>query len=57
MARTQEEIVANMRNLAPAGTGLVSNYRLDDGYGEIAYDSAGTNHGRITGARWTAGKN
>lgn len=57
VARTADEIAANINTLTPKGAGLVSNYRFDEGYGEIAYDSAGTNYGTIVGARWSSAKN
>ena len=36
--------------------GLVSYWKLDDGSGSVATDSAGSNNGTITGATWTTGK-
>ncbi|MHC4743400.1 MAG: LamG domain-containing protein, partial [Planctomycetota bacterium] len=33
---------------------LVAHWRLDEGEGDIARDSAGINHGTIRGARWTS---
>jgi hypothetical protein len=36
--------------------GIVSHWRFDQGSGNIAYDSAGTNDGTIYGATWTTGK-
>ncbi len=35
---------------------LVSWWKLDEGEGDIAYDSAGDNHGNIYGANWITGK-
>ncbi|NIP26204.1 MAG: hypothetical protein GWN67_27470 [Phycisphaerae bacterium] len=36
--------------------GIVSHWKFDEGSGNIAYDSAGTNDGTIYGATWTMGK-
>jgi len=36
--------------------GLVAYWKFDEGIGNIALDSMGTNHGIIRGATWTAGK-
>jgi parallel beta-helix repeat protein len=36
-------------------TGPVAHWKLDEGSGAIAYDSAGTNDGTISGAVWTTG--
>jgi len=35
--------------------GLVARWAFDEGRGDIAYDSVGTNHGKIHGAQWTTG--
>lgn len=35
---------------------LVAHWTFDEGTGSIAHDSAGTNHGAITGAEWTTGQ-
>jgi hypothetical protein len=35
---------------------LISWWKLDENTGSIAYDSAGTNNGTISGAQWTSGK-
>lgn len=54
IARTQQEIQDNMDNrLTGNETGLVAYYKLDEGAGTTAIDSAGTNNGTITGATWT----
>ena len=38
-------------------TGLVAHWKLDEGEGTTAYDSAGTNHGiLVNGPVWTTGK-
>ncbi|MHC4084287.1 MAG: LamG-like jellyroll fold domain-containing protein [Planctomycetota bacterium] len=36
-------------------SGLVSHWKLDEGAGSVAYDSAGNNDGVIYGATWTTG--
>jgi len=36
--------------------GLVGYWKLDEGVGGTAYDSAGSNHGTINGAAWTTGQ-
>jgi len=36
--------------------GLVSHWKFNEGSGNIAYDSAGNNHGNIIDATWTTGK-
>jgi len=33
----------------------ICHWRFDEGQGDIAYDSAGDNHGTIYGAQWTTG--
>ncbi|MHC4159293.1 MAG: LamG domain-containing protein, partial [Planctomycetota bacterium] len=38
-----------------ADPNLVTHWKLDEGSGTTAYDSAGTNNGTITGATWTTG--
>lgn len=35
---------------------LISHWKFDEGEGDIAYDSAGTNDGTIYGAQWTTGQ-
>ena len=35
---------------------LVAYWNFDEGEGTTAYDSAGTNHGALNGATWTAGQ-
>ena len=35
---------------------LISHWALDEDSGDIAYDSAGDNHGAIYGAQWTTGQ-
>ncbi|HBG77354.1 MAG TPA: hypothetical protein DDW84_00700 [Phycisphaerales bacterium] len=37
-------------------SGLVAHWKLDETSGNVAYDSAGTNNGTVSGALWTAGK-
>jgi len=37
-------------------TGLIAHWKFDEGSGNKAYDSAGTNHGKIDGAIWTDGQ-
>jgi hypothetical protein len=41
--------------IADVNEELISHWRLDEGGGAIAYDSAGTNDGAIYGAAWTTG--
>ncbi len=36
--------------------GFMSWWKFDEGTGDIAYDSAGNNHGSVSGASWTAGQ-
>jgi len=36
-------------------TGLIAYWTFDEGSGTVAYDSAGTNDGTISGAQWTEG--
>jgi hypothetical protein len=35
--------------------GLVAHWTFDDGAGDVANDSAGTNHGAVYGSQWTDG--
>ncbi|MHB0945763.1 MAG: LamG domain-containing protein [Sedimentisphaerales bacterium] len=37
-------------------SGLVGHWKLDETSGNVAYDSAGTNNGTVSGALWTTGK-
>jgi len=54
VARTDTEIRENMhKRLTGTETGLVAYYRLDEGTGTTATDSAGSNDGTITGGSWT----
>jgi len=42
---------------ADLNEGLVGHWKFDEGFGSIAYDSAGTNDGTLVGdANWVAGK-
>jgi hypothetical protein len=51
--RTQKEIEANKDNpLKGTEDGLIAYYKLDEGGGSIATDSAGNNDGTIYGATW-----
>jgi len=42
-------------NKPPTPQGLISYWKLDEGAGNTAYDSAGNNDGTIYGAQWTTG--
>ncbi len=56
VARTQQQIQDNMhKELTGVETGLISYWKLNEGEGNTAYDSAGSNHGTIYGASWTDG--
>jgi hypothetical protein len=51
--KTQTEIQTNMhKTLTGSETGLVAYYKLDEGTGTTAIDSAGNNDGTIYGATW-----
>lgn len=53
VARTQSEIENNMNtSFTGTETNLVCYWKLDEGTGSIAGDSAGDNDGTITGATW-----
>ena len=55
IARTQSEIQNDMNNrLNGDETGLVAYYKLDEGTGTTATDSAGSNDGTINGASWVS---
>lgn len=55
VARTQAEIQADMnRQLAGNESGLVGYWKFSEGSGTTANDSAGSNHGTISGATYTA---
>ncbi len=49
-------IVVGLCSPAWALDGIVSHWKFDEGSGNIAYDSVGTNDGSIYGATWTTGK-
>jgi len=52
---TQTEIQDNMnKRLTGNETGLVAYYKLDEGTGTTATDSAGSNDGTINGATWVS---
>ena len=56
IVRTQAEIQnAKDERLSGSESGLVAYYKLDEGSGETATDSAGSNDGTINGAIWSAG--
>ena len=40
----------------PADFRLIAHWKLDEGSGITAYDSAGDNHGNVYGAQWTTGQ-
>ena len=55
IARTQQQIQDAMnKELIGNETGLVSYWKLNEGTGTTAYDSAGNNDGTIYGATWFA---
>jgi hypothetical protein len=41
---------------APAVNAPIAHWTFDEGSGTIAYDSAGSNNGTVTGATWTTGR-
>lgn len=46
-----------IEDLQSEGTGeLVAHWKFDEGEGDIAYDSAGDNHGTVHGATWASGQ-
>jgi hypothetical protein len=45
-----------MELYVPAESGPIAHWKLDEGTGSVAYDSAGTNDGTIYGADWTTGQ-
>jgi len=49
-------VVVGLCGSAWALDGIISHWRFDQGSGNIAYDSVGTNDGTIYGATWTMGK-
>jgi YD repeat-containing protein len=53
-ARVDEPVC--MIECGQSGAAPVSHWKFDEGQGQTAYDSAGSNHGTITEATWTTGK-
>jgi hypothetical protein len=49
-------VVVGLCGTAWALEGMISHWRFDQGSGNIAYDSVGTNDGTIYGAAWTTGQ-
>ena len=43
-------------NSAAQASGLVAHWKLDEGTGNVASDSAGSNHGTVVDATWTTGQ-
>jgi hypothetical protein len=53
---TSDTVNITVTDATPPSQNLVGWWKLDDGTGSIATDSAGSNDGTITGATWTTGK-
>jgi len=47
VGRTIAQIQANMFTSTPSGTGLIANWRLDEGSGQIAKDATGVHNGML----------
>jgi hypothetical protein len=55
-AITTKGDVWSFTTVSESEVNLVSWWKVDEGQGNIAYDSAGTNNGTVYGATWTTGK-
>lgn len=49
-------LIAAVFMVGSASADMVAHWTFDEGNGQTAYDSAGSNNGTIYGATWTAGK-
>jgi hypothetical protein len=54
-ALTADEILECYNATKPEESAAISEWNMDEGSGEIAYDSADGNDGKISGATWTTG--
>jgi hypothetical protein len=54
-ALTADEILECYNATKPEESAAISEWDMDEGSGEIAYDSADSNSGKISGATWTTG--
>ena len=49
-------LIAAVFMVGSASADMIAHWTFDEGSGQTAYDSAGSNNGTINGATWTAGK-
>jgi len=54
--RTLLVLIAVISMAGSVSANMVAHWTFDEGSGQTAYDSAGTNNGTIYGATWTAGR-